>query len=103
MTDINTCSSEYRAYLDSPEWQNIRERILCRDAFQCRMCGAKTNLHVHHMNGKYRFNEANHPECLMVLCENCHTFIHSYWKICDSIKEFYDNQRHYENLRKGYY
>lgn len=101
--NMNDCSPEYKKYLCSPEWMQIRERILCRDAFQCRMCGEKDNLHVHHIHGRYRFHEENHPECLMVLCDRCHRFIHRYWNVCDSIKEYYDNQRHQEQMRKGYY
>lgn len=101
--NINTCSAEYRHYLESEEWRAIRERILLRDDFKCRLCGSSEHLHCHHINGKYRFHEGDHPESLMVLCESCHTMIHSYYRVCDSIKEFYDKKRHEEQLKRGYY
>ena len=104
MRDINNCSQKLKDYYQSDKWNEIRQRILCRDNFTCRLCGAtNTTLHCHHMHGRYRFNENNHPECLITLCEDCHTLIHTYWTICDSIKEYYDNQRHQEQLRRGYY
>ncbi len=87
MMDINTCSSDYREYLQSPEWQAIRERILLRDAFQCRLCGSTEKLQCHHIRGIHRFHEENHPEDLMILCENCLAMIHSYFRVVDSIKE----------------
>ena len=104
MKDINTCSQELKDYYQSPPWDDIRKRILYRDNFSCRLCGANnTTLHCHHIRGTHRFNEQNHPEDLMILCENCHTMIHSYFKVVDSIKEYYDRQRHEERMKKGYY
>jgi 5-methylcytosine-specific restriction endonuclease McrA len=95
-------SPEYKAYLQSETWKNIRERIKLRDIV-CQMCGSTENLTVHHMNSKYRFHEAEHPEQLILLCEKCHTWIHTYWNTCDRIKNFYAEKRHEEQMKKGYY
>lgn len=81
--EINQCSEKYKQYLESPKWQEIRERILLRDNFQCQICGQKLNLHCHHIRGTHRFHEEKHPEDLMILCSDCHTMIHNYWRICD--------------------
>ena len=101
--EINTCSPEYRAYLESPKWQEIRERILLRDNFECRLCGSTQHLHCHHIRGTHRFHEQDYPEDLCILCEDCHTMIHHYFRVVDSIKDYYDQKRHEERLRKGYY
>ena len=103
MKDINNCSVQYRKYLQSEDWQRIRENILCRDEFKCRLCGANTNLHVHHIRGIHRFHESEYPEDLVTLCERCHTMIHVYWQVVDSIKEYYDNKRHEERIKRGLY
>lgn len=100
---VNTISEEYRRYLESDKWKQIRERILLRDNLQCRLCGSTEHLHCHHIHGRYRFHEENHPECLMILCEDCHNIIHSYWKICDSIKAYYEEKAHQEAMKRGYY
>lgn len=39
----------------------------------------------------------------MILCERCHSMIHTYWNVCDSIKAYYDEQKHQEAMRRGYY
>lgn len=99
--DINECSEEYRRYLHSEKWAKIRENVLFRDEFACRICGSKTHLQVHHINGRGRFCEDKHMDTVMCLCESCHTKIHLYFKVCDSIKEYYDNKRTQERRAKG--
>lgn len=99
--DINNCSEVYKKYLESPKWQEIRERILYRDNFRCRLCGARERLHCHHIRGSHRFQEEDYPEDLMILCENCHTKIHDYWRVVDSIKSFYDEKRIEERHKRG--
>lgn len=58
-------------------WDEIRKRILNRDAFTCINCGAtNTIFHVHHVvplsSGRGTSKDSN----LVTLCEDCHTAIH---------------------------
>lgn len=67
-----------------PNWQQQRQKVLERDDFRCRTCGAggSTLLHVHHIrpfraygyipgeNENYRL--ANEPDNLVTLCPSCH-------------------------------
>jgi hypothetical protein len=48
----------------------MRERVLERDRFRCRACGACSRLVVHHRDG------SNEPDLLVTLCIRCHTQIH---------------------------
>lgn len=96
-------SYEYRQYLNSGKWRDISENIKYRDGNACRLCGSRKKLEVHHMNSRYRFHEEKHPECLITLCADCHMKIHLYWRVCDSIRDYYAEQRHKENMRRGYY
>jgi hypothetical protein len=48
----------------------MRERVLERDRFPCRACGARQRLLVHHRD---RHNE---PKVLVTLCSRCHVRIH---------------------------
>ncbi len=72
-------SEQYRAYLNSPQWTEIRERIKDRDGGACRLCGSREKLEIHHIRGKHRFHEQNHPEDLITLCAICHRTIHRYF------------------------
>lgn len=48
----------------------MRERVLERDRFRCRACGAKSRLLVHHRD------HSNAPKVLVTLCMRCHIRIH---------------------------
>ena len=67
-----------------PNWQQQRQKVLQRDDYRCRTCGAagSTHLHVHHIrpfreygfisgeNENYR--KANKLDNLITLCPSCH-------------------------------
>ncbi len=59
-------------------WPKLREKILIRDNYTCRGCGARpepANLHVHHIQPYRSFLDpalANSPSNLVTLCPSCH-------------------------------
>lgn len=59
-------------------WPGLRQKILARDGFTCRGCGAHPDpslLHVHHLQPFKTFQDpvlANAPSNLVTLCHNCH-------------------------------
>lgn len=105
MIDINSrhLSPEYKQYLQSPKWEQIRQRVFARDGFKCIICGAKENLHCHHHRTTHLFHEENHLEDLVTLCEKHHDDLHLYYNFCDNLKAYYEQRRHEENKAKGYY
>jgi 5-methylcytosine-specific restriction endonuclease McrA len=42
-------SPEYRAYLASPAWAELRGLVLLRDCYRCVVCWATEGLEVHHL------------------------------------------------------
>jgi len=54
-------------------WNKIRNSILDRDNFNCRMCTEENNLHVHHIDYCRSNNESSN---LVTLCRTCHSAIH---------------------------
>jgi 5-methylcytosine-specific restriction enzyme A len=56
------------------EWQAVRHAVLERDGWQCRHCGARRRLEVHHVK-----RVADHPALAfdpgncVTLCPPCHT------------------------------
>src|ERR1700754_1113116 len=53
---------------DSRMSKITRDEVLKRDKNRCRICGAKSNLHIHHLENP-RSHAANN---LMTLCAKCH-------------------------------
>ena len=66
----------YKRFLKSDYWKQVRTAVLERDGRQCQQCGAKTNLHAHHLSYKHHRDEINHLGDLVTLCENCHAQVH---------------------------
>lgn len=64
----------YRDYLETEHWGKLRNQVLTRDAHQCRDCGSRRNLHIHHLTyvrlGRERLDD------LLTLCKGCHEVRH---------------------------
>jgi hypothetical protein len=50
----------------------LREAVLRRDRFRCRVCGSGAPLLVHHRDG------LNERRLLIILCISCHVRLHRY-------------------------
>ncbi len=68
-------------------WWEVREEILERDDFTCRVCGFRADswhearkLHVHHIKPISKGGKCIDPDNLITLCEDCHkrTFRNKY-------------------------
>ncbi len=67
-----------------PNWQQQRQKVLQRDEYRCRTCGAagSINLHVHHirpfreygyiLGQNENYQQANKVDNLITLCPSCH-------------------------------
>lgn len=54
---------------------NVRQYVLKRDNYVCRICGCKeAKFHIHHI--ETRKTGGNAPDNLITLCENCHEKLH---------------------------
>ena len=65
---------EYKEYLNSPHWKEIRLKALDRAGNRCQLCSSIDNLNVHHNTYKNRGNED--LKDLVVLCRECHSKFH---------------------------
>jgi 5-methylcytosine-specific restriction endonuclease McrA len=64
-----------RLRLDPESYERLREQVLRRDAWRCQVCGARSNLEVHHK--KFRSQGGDDSENnLITLCGRCHEIIH---------------------------
>lgn len=75
----------YWEQLKDPRWQKMRLEILDREEFTCQDCGEKDKtLHVHHTyyeKGKAPWEYS--PSSLLVLCEDCHGYMHQTKELMD--------------------
>lgn len=70
----------YQKYLRGKTFKQIREQVLERDGWRCQCCGRGLDdgiqLTVHHKTYEHLYNEKEHLEDLICLCEICHKAIH---------------------------
>lgn len=71
------CTPDRQSFYMSHEWKAACRYVYKRDCAKCVRCGSETDLHIHHIISfsikEYRSNTEN----LVLLCKECHGFIHS--------------------------
>jgi 5-methylcytosine-specific restriction endonuclease McrA len=61
--------------LDCQQYAELHRSVLERDSWRCQICGAMSQLEVHHV--QYRTHSGEDSEDnLITLCHTCHTTIH---------------------------
>ena len=79
---------DYKKYLRSDYWDDIKNQVLERDDNRCRLCNSKIDLQVHHRT--YENLENEKLEELITLCKKCHYITHkrnphlTYQVYCDN-------------------
>ena len=61
--------------LDAESYAHLRDKVLRRDAWKCQVCGAMSNLEVHHQQFRSHAGEDS-KENLITLCTECHAEAH---------------------------
>lgn len=61
---------EYSTYLLTSRWKLLRDEVLARDGYRCRVCNSRECLEVHHRTYERIFNEDF--DDLTTLCCRCH-------------------------------
>lgn len=64
----------YQEYLASPLWKEIREAVLLRDEYKCRLCGSRAS-QVHHKSYSYAALIKITPFGQIAVCRRCHEFV----------------------------
>lgn len=80
---------DYRSYMISSHWSEVRLHVLRFFAYRCESCGRSESLHVHHKTYERIGNERIRD--LQVLCQDCHAVEHEkqHPHRCDSLsREF---------------
>lgn len=80
-----TRADDYRRYINSQEWRDLRSSVLVRADGSCEMCGAPA-ANVHHLRYPKRFDQ-DHPDSLLAVCRDCHDKLHGVVKM-PNIEQF---------------
>ena len=67
-------SMDYKKYLRSKEWQDVRESLFKVRGKKCEECGSEEQINVHHKHYGSLYNEK--LKDLQVLCRSCHRKTH---------------------------
>jgi 5-methylcytosine-specific restriction endonuclease McrA len=68
-------SKRPRLRLDRELYEQLRNQILRRDGWRCQLCGAMSNLEVHHKNFRSHCG-VDSEQNLITLCAVCHSNLH---------------------------
>ena len=72
----------YKSYIRSKEWKKVQEWFYTNVyKKRCYCCGREdgedgVSISLHHNSYQFLYDEINHPECLIPLCNKCHFSIH---------------------------
>jgi len=64
-----------RLRLDSGLYEQLRNQVLRRDGWRCKVCGAMSNLEVHHQEFPSQTGDES-SQNLITLCSACHATVH---------------------------
>jgi 5-methylcytosine-specific restriction endonuclease McrA len=64
-----------RLRLDPNLYEQLRNRVLRRDGWQCQSCGTMLNLEIHHRQFRSHSGDDS-EENLITLCVACHAGVH---------------------------
>lgn len=75
---------KYQRYIRSKDFKEIRKQVLERDNYTCQCCNfsplkeenSKRTLSCHHKTYDHLYNEGEHLDDLITLCNVCHKAIH---------------------------
>ena len=73
---------KYKSYIRSKEWKKVQEWFYTNIyKKRCYCCGREdgedgVSISLHHNSYQFLYDEINHPECLIPLCNKCHFSIH---------------------------
>jgi 5-methylcytosine-specific restriction endonuclease McrA len=80
---------DYKSYLDSPLWMQIRTKVLDQAGYRCAVCRKKAT-QVHHRDYRPRILAGDDISLLVPVCRKCHRNVH---KTADGkMRESWDEQ-----------
>ena len=79
--------TKYEAYLQSEQFDEIRQAVFNRDGHKCVVCGSTNILQAHHLTYRNLYHEPTSD--LITLCKTCHSIYHAVEKRREVVEEMY--------------
>lgn len=95
--------TKYEAYLQTEQFDRIRQAVFARDGHKCVVCGSTDTLQAHHLTYRNLYHEPTGD--LITLCRKCHSIYHAVDKrraVVEAIYQYEDDKRMKENWDKSY-
>jgi hypothetical protein len=70
--------SDYKSYLKSDLWKDVRKKVMERDQYRCKFCNKKAT-HVHHEHYNLDTMSGKNLRHLHSVCKDCHENGHNPW------------------------
>lgn len=67
--------SRYEVYLQTEEFDRIRQKVFARDGNKCVICGSTDGIEPHHLTYRNTYHE--NLDDLITLCRSCHSIHHA--------------------------
>lgn len=74
---------EYRAFLRSVEWLELKREVIARAGWRCQFCGSPRQLEAHHRS----YRDLSDLSDLVCLCRECHTTLHKHRRLWDDLED----------------
>lgn len=82
--------TEYEAYLQSEQFDKLRQKVLARDGNKCIVCGEADTLQIHHLTYRNIYHEDTGD--LVTLCRRCHAIYHAVDRRRQAVDRYYSLQ-----------
>ena len=101
--------TKYEAYLQTEQFDRIRQAVFNRDGRKCVICGSTNILQAHHLTYRNLYHEDTGD--LITLCKACHSIYHAVEKRREAVEASYKfeeeleaahRQTEYEEKAKAY-
>lgn len=80
--------SKYEAYLQTEQFDRIRQAVFDRDGRKCVVCGSTSTLQAHHLTYRNVYHEDTGD--LITLCKVCHSIYHAVEKRHKAVEAVYE-------------
>lgn len=90
--------TDYECYLQSEDFDKIRQAVFERDGHKCVVCGSQERIVPHHLTYRNIYNEPVRD--LITLCTRCHSIYHSIARRAEAVDKYYSANDAYKTRQK---
>lgn len=82
--------TRYEAYLQTEQFDEIRQAVFRRDGYKCFVCDSTTDIQPHHLTYRNVYHEPTRD--LITLCRKCHSIFHAVDRQREIVERLYQQE-----------